>query len=176
MSDDRDAELGAGSGDKRPSLLGLLNKRPQSTPSEFNGTVRAFLREMGLPKDAFYLGFTPLDDRYRATYCLDNCAHAEHEGLGVAAYGWIIWEARKHRFIEAEFHAVLRQGDELIDITPRPDGEEMILFVPDPARIPVFGPRGWATYSNFISRNRVIETSRPSIRGFDAALHQSASG
>lgn len=153
---------------------GLLNKRSQATPTEFNGTVRSFLREIGLPKDAFYLGFTPFDDRYRSTYCLDNCAHAEREGLGVSVFGWIIWEARKHRFIEAEFHAVLRQGDELIDVTPRPDGEEKILFVPDPTRIPVLGPRGWATYSNFISRNRVIEASQNSIRGFNPNLRTSS--
>jgi len=176
MSDGRNAELGVGGGDSRTIFPGVINRRPQTTPIEFNGTVRAFLREIGLPKDAFYLPFAPLDDRYRATYCLDNCAHAEREGLGVAVYGWIIWEARKHRFIEAEFHSVLRQGDELMDITPRPDGEEKILFVPDPARIPVFGPRGWTTYSNFISRNRVLEASRASIRGFDAALRQPVSG
>ncbi len=48
--------------------------------------------------------------------------------------GWAIWEV-PGVFIEAEFHAVWRNGaGELIDLTPRAIATERITFLPDPNR------------------------------------------
>jgi hypothetical protein len=58
---------------------------------------------------------------------------AGHEGL-TAAPGWAIWQCAD-ALIEAEFHVARRTADgELIDIAPRPGGEDTILFVEDPKR------------------------------------------
>ena len=50
---------------------------------------------------------------------------------GKIQYGWIIWEIPEI-FIEAEFHAVWINNDgDYLDITPKSDGEERILFLLD---------------------------------------------
>ena len=57
----------------------------------------------------------------------------EQENM-TAAPGWVIWQVAD-ALIEAEFHVAWRKSDgELIDITPRPGGEDTILFVEDPKR------------------------------------------
>ena len=57
----------------------------------------------------------------------------EPESL-TAAPGWAIWQVAD-ALIEAEFHVAWRKSDgELMDITPRPGGEDTILFVEDPKR------------------------------------------
>lgn len=50
---------------------------------------------------------------------------------GEYQFGWIIWEA-KGLLLQGEFHACWRSPEgELIDITPKEDGEREILFQPD---------------------------------------------
>jgi hypothetical protein len=72
----------------------------------------------------------------------------------------MIWEDKKKRFIEAEFHAVVKQGSSLVDITPRIDGEKKILFVPDHKRIPKRKDEStWCTWSSFKSYRGRIEPS-----------------
>lgn len=45
--------------------------------------------------------------------------------------GWIIWED-PGLLVEAEFHVVWADpGGNLVDVTPKPDGEQRILFVRD---------------------------------------------
>jgi hypothetical protein len=47
--------------------------------------------------------------------------------------GWCIWEW-PGILLNAEFHACwLSPEGEIIDITPKPDGEKTVLFLPDPA-------------------------------------------
>lgn len=54
---------------------------------------------------------------------------------GAAQYGWIIWQTAE-LMIEAEFHAVWKSSDgTLTDITPKVDGETVVLFLPDPVRV-----------------------------------------
>lgn len=56
--------------------------------------------------------------------------HIEKNGGGIR-YGWTIWQCA-NLFIEGELHAVwVSPGGELIDVTPKDDGETRILFVPD---------------------------------------------
>ena len=133
----------------RRSLIRALGRREmQTTPEAITGQIRAFLRQVGLKEKPVYLPYTFFDSRYRNSYCIDNCVHAERNRLGTILYGWIIWHSSRHRFTEAEFHAVLQTEDQILDITPRKDGESLILFVPDPTRCPKETEKGWDTYSN----------------------------
>jgi hypothetical protein len=57
-------------------------------------------------------------------------AKVERDG-GSSVHGWRIWEW-PHVLVEAEFHAVWQSpGGELVEISPPPDRETTILFVPD---------------------------------------------
>lgn len=66
--------------------------------------------------------------------CFPNVeAKAQKDG-GAIVYGWQLWEW-PNVLVEGEFHAVWRSPDgNLIDITPKADGEEKVLFVPDERR------------------------------------------
>lgn len=53
---------------------------------------------------------------------------------GTSVIGWSLWEMPS-LFVEAEFHAVWRLPDgSLLDIAPKPEPTQRILFLPDPAR------------------------------------------
>lgn len=54
---------------------------------------------------------------------------------GDKQHGWLIAQDSTKDFIEAQFHAVWvdPKGD-LVDITPRPDGEKRVMFIPDYTR------------------------------------------
>jgi len=90
---------------------------------------------------------------------LDNCeAESDRTGQEIV-YGWVLWEDRRFGFIEAEFHAVMRHGNTLVDITPRRDGEATVLFVPDAQRAPTrLDPRSWKSFTNIKWLNgRIVE-------------------
>jgi hypothetical protein len=66
--------------------------------------------------------------------CFANVAAKVAASGGSIVYGWQLWEW-PHVLVEAEFHAVWRAPDGLLhEITPKHDGDERILFVPDPRR------------------------------------------
>ncbi|WP_165190538.1 hypothetical protein [Caulobacter soli] len=78
------------------------------------------------------LQLTETTENYKAGFCHANVLHqVKHHG-GHQVYGWMIWEGTN--FVEAEFHSVWQSGEnsELLDITPRIDGEFEVLFLPDP--------------------------------------------
>lgn len=53
---------------------------------------------------------------------------------GQRVIGWALWEW-PHTMIEAELHAIWKSpAGDLLDVTPRSDGESQILFLPDPGR------------------------------------------
>jgi hypothetical protein len=67
--------------------------------------------------------------------------HRVREHGGKRINGWMIWEADD--FDEAEFHCVWQNPDgQLVDVTPRVDREERILFLADPATRLARGPSG----------------------------------
>lgn len=67
--------------------------------------------------------------------CYANVEEQVRRAGGSAVYGWQIWDWPAV-FTEAEFHAVWRATDgSLHDITPKPDGDSAIVFLPDPSRI-----------------------------------------
>ncbi|WP_206818229.1 hypothetical protein [Chroococcus sp. FPU101] len=62
---------------------------------------------------------------------LNTYIQSQIEG-GAIQYGWVIWQDNLTGSTEAEFHSIWKnQKGELLDITPRVDGEKKILFVPD---------------------------------------------
>lgn len=82
--------------------------------------------------DPVVLPFTDVGAGYIPHACHLNVAHrVKHHG-GEPVRGWMIWTSIQ--FTEGEFHSVWRspEGD-LFDVTPRCDGEDTIVFVPDPA-------------------------------------------
>lgn len=53
---------------------------------------------------------------------------------GSSLIGWALWEMPT-LFLEAEFHAVWKAPDNsLLDIAPKPEPTQRILFLPDPSR------------------------------------------
>ena len=61
-------------------------------------------------------------------------AHVKHHG-GSVQHGWAFWEWPTV-LVEAEFHAVWRrENGSLLDVAPRADSEQRILFLADPIRV-----------------------------------------
>ncbi|WP_311754779.1 hypothetical protein [Proteus terrae] len=111
----------------------LPTKMNPKTPKKINGSVRFLIRSLGLKTTAMYLPLTNVPNT-RAGYCFNNCEVYVKENDGDAVYGWMIWEDRKKGFIEAEFHVVVKKDGQYLDITPRYNHEEKILFVEDNIR------------------------------------------
>ncbi len=64
----------------------------------------------------------------------------------------------KISFIEAEFHAVIEENGQLIDISPRQSGEKRILFIPDNIRSSGRKrPDTWFSYTNLKMINGHVE-------------------
>jgi len=71
----------------------------------------------------------------RFNYCLTDVPGYAWQHGGEAIFGWIIWEV-PGLLLEAEFHTCYKDEDgKLIDITPKPDRERQILFLPDSHRV-----------------------------------------
>jgi hypothetical protein len=116
----------------------------------------------GLTEKSIYLPFTDISPNYLPRYCLNNCEDV-HRNLGYEiVYGWMLWELPAAEFIEAEFHAVVKDRKSLLDITQRADGENTILFVPDPTRVATrVDRRTWRTWTNFKAQHGIMrELSR----------------
>jgi hypothetical protein len=65
--------------------------------------------------------------------CHVNVQRQVHAHGGQPVYGWIIWQSSV--LLHAEFHCNwMTPAGDVIDITPKTDGETAILFLPDPAR------------------------------------------
>jgi hypothetical protein len=129
-----------------------------TTPRKVSGLVIRFLRSLEFAGKPVFLPFTPTSPDYRTGYCQSNC-EAEHKRTGAEiVFGWMIWENPDTAFIEAEFHSVMRHGRHLKDITPRKDGEKLILFAPDTERIAVrIDERTWHTWSNHKAQGENLE-------------------
>ena len=120
-----------------------------STPKKISNRIVKFLKTMHIHSSPIYLEFTFIDDKYLPKYCLSNCECESKKNKGQIVYGWTIWEDKKNRFIEAEFHSVIKRNSKLIDITPRVDGEEKILFAQDETRVAKREDDfTWCTWSN----------------------------
>ncbi|EJI0325377.1 hypothetical protein ND149_000510 [Salmonella enterica] len=133
------------------------------TPKKINGSVRFLVRSLGLKTSPMFLPLT-MKPNARAGYCFNNCENYVKEYGGDAVYGWMIWEDRKKGFIEAEFHAVVKKDNQYLDITPRYNHEDKILFVEDDIRLSgrmESTPDSWYSWSNIkIIDDYVAEMTR----------------
>jgi len=132
-------------------------KPKPTTPAKQSLSIKMFLKEIGLKSHPRFLKFTKRSEEYLPNFCLSNCESENHLHICPIVYGWTIWEDKKYRFIEAEFHAVVLINNEIVDITPRVDGEEKILWVHDPTRKATrVNSTTWDTWKSFKSINGQI--------------------
>lgn len=106
------------------------SKIEETTPSEITPLVCRLAAQL---KEGATPAFIPVkDDPYGLFgYCSDGVLEKVARDGGGIAFGWCIWEWPKILFT-AEFHAVWKApSGELLDITPKPNGETRILFVHD---------------------------------------------
>ena len=102
------------------------------TPKQIRKGVKLLLSALKIT-DAkpVYLSFTHRSDTYLNSFCFKNCEDEKKKTGCEIIYGWSLWEDKKLGFYEAEFHSVIKDNGDLIDITPRQKNEDSILFVSD---------------------------------------------
>jgi hypothetical protein len=104
------------------------SKAPISLPSY----VREFCTEINSTPPQI-LNYTR-DDGSLPSECFENVSNKVAEAGGQAVFGWQIWEW-PGVLVEAEFHSVWQSPDgELLDITPKIENEQQIVFVADPRK------------------------------------------
>lgn len=125
------------------------------TPEKITPKIKK-LCEMIVPISEINLQFVEVDvDSYALKLeCIENVKKKINRDGGSIQYGWAIWEW-PHIMVEAEFHAVwVDQQGNLIDITPKEDNQEKILFLKDNSR----------TYTgNRIDNFRLNISNNPSV-------------
>jgi len=105
------------------------------------------------PQEPILLPFTDVGHSYRPGHCHSNVRHYTRENGGEVVGGWLVWE--NPGYAELEGHAIWRNpAGTLVDVTPRQDGEELILFLLDPnVKIVILADR------------QIIPSNRSSIPG-----------
>ncbi len=111
----------------------------ETTPPIITDDVRALCRDIDASNAPQYVP-VEADPTAIVADCFFNVFDRVRERGGAVQYGWIIWVLPRVVFT-AEFHAVWRDGDRLLDITPKPDGERTILFLCDSNRKYEYRPR-----------------------------------
>jgi hypothetical protein len=100
----------------------------ETTPKAISGAVETLSTSLGGTAQ-----FVPVrQDQYGLFgWCSDGVLEKiKHDG-GSIRFGWTIWDW-PGVFLTAEFHAVwISPNMELVDITPKPQGESQIVFVAD---------------------------------------------
>ena len=101
----------------------------ETTPATLSPDVQAFLIDQGLD-GASYVPHWPLQEARRGM-CWRNVGDVVGSLGGSISCGWAIWEFPQ-LYICAHLHAVWASPEGLLlDVTPHPNGEEIILFAPD---------------------------------------------
>ena len=102
----------------------------ETTPAEITSHILDFSKELVPGQQPVYVPVIK-DSLGLYGFCSDGVLARVAESSGCALYGWTIWEWPKV-LITAEFHAVWQRPDgEIVDITPKPAGENQILFLLD---------------------------------------------
>ena len=135
----------------------------ETTPSRVTSSIRRFLTTLNVSAAPSLLPFTHVSADCKPGYCLNNCEAESQRSGDPIVFGWVIWEIRTNAFLEAEFHAVINRRGELLDITPRRDGEKVVLFVRDVNRHAVrVDGRTWRTWNNHKwQHGRVVQPTAP---------------
>lgn len=111
----------------------IFKKNFTTTPQIISADVLALCHEINPAYTPVWVPTYP-DQNARVGECFANVGEKVQREGGAIVYGWAIWEW-KRVFVEAEHHAVWEKDKTKIDITPHTNGEEKILFLPDPDRI-----------------------------------------
>ena len=134
-----------------------------TTPSSIDSLLRQFVKGL-TTYFPVSLSFTECGRGYLPLACLNNCeSEVMRRSDATIVHGWTIWEGIHPqtglRTFIAEFHAVIHDGSQFVDVTPRQDGELEILFVPDPWRKAIKKPPHWNSWSNqvgFVSKGKLV--------------------
>ena len=124
-----DEEIRIASAEKLDDERRTLPNNPETTPVEITPAIRAFCDSLGGQpvRDVKVVD----DPNGRYGWCNDGVRLKVAADGGAPVYGWTIWEWPPG-LVTAEFHCVWQSPDgELLDITPKPQRETHILFVPD---------------------------------------------
>lgn len=104
-----------------------------TTPTSITPAIRKLCAKIGSDCEPVFVPVRA-EAGARRDYCYQNVEAKVTSSSGEVQHGWIIWET-PGLLVEGEFHAcwVSPEG-ELLDVSPKPDGETTILFLPDKAR------------------------------------------
>jgi|SRR5262249_28781938 len=103
-----------------------------TTPRKISGSIKRFIRTLGTDENPRFLPFTYSSDKYLPLYCLSNCEAENRKTGNQVVFGWVIWELRQKGFIEAEFHAVMKRGNDFVDITPESTAKQRFCLYQTP--------------------------------------------
>lgn len=112
-------------------MIASLGKK-ETTPTRISDDIKAFAARLDGGTPLQWVPVEPIPDG-EVGWCHRNVAKMIAVNGGVPANGWCIWEWAG-LYLTAEFHSVWRTPDgDLFCLTPKPDGERVILFVPVPS-------------------------------------------
>jgi hypothetical protein len=120
----------------KPNLtVPVARPKPNLTvPVTVTDDIAAFCRDIAPLGTPQYVNVKPVPGA-RLNECFVNVDRYAALNGGSVSYGWNVMEWPS-TLLEAEFHAVWRgPHGEMLDVTPKVDGEERILFLPDDARV-----------------------------------------
>jgi hypothetical protein len=101
-----------------------------TTPAEISESVLKFCSEIDSTQKPAFLRPQP-HRKAMPNECFSNVREQINAKGGSMQLGWLVWETPRI-MLEAAFHAVWRSPETtLIDVTPQPDREPEILFLPD---------------------------------------------
>lgn len=103
-----------------------------TTPEEITEEIEEFCEKVSPGQTPFYVTVAPREG-CGPRRCFLNVPEVIAREGGEMICGWTIWQGKF--LLDAEFHGVWRTPDgKYVDVTPKPDGETTILFLPDPTR------------------------------------------
>lgn len=112
------------------ALYAVISPKITTPGKPIRNQVAKFCKTISVDTPVF-LPFTSVSPDYTASFCHNNVLEQVRRAGGRRVCGWMVWDNGKYS--EAEFHSVwVADGSEtMIDLTPRADREDEILFLPD---------------------------------------------
>ena len=113
---------------KAARAFGVADSIP-TTPVEVSEPIRELCATLAPGQTPV---FVPVAEEPHARFgeCCENVQTVVSEKGGILRSGWMIWE-RPNFLLCADRHACWDKDGALIDVTPKPDEETRILFLPD---------------------------------------------
>lgn len=104
------------------------------TPDKIDAPTLGFCKSVNRSAGPVYVTVTP-EPWAEANDCFMNVRRIVEEHGGEELNGWQVWTWPRV-FIEAEHHCVwIRPDGTLLDITPKQNSAQRILFIPDPDKV-----------------------------------------